>query len=162
LLPDDIDYGLTGRDHRQPLARWRELGITNVARGPIPAIDMRAALLVPAGDSGPAFLVYDNFDVIMRWNRSEFFALAVGHLADRIAGGAALTRPPPDHEPITRSDVVRMQTYLADNGYDGGEPDGILGPRTRAALRALQRDRGLRPDGHLSNELLEQLGVTAN
>lgn len=161
LLPDDIDYALAGRDRREPLARWRALGITDVARRPIPAIDMRAALIVPSGQSGPAFLAYDNFDVIMRWNRSEFFAIAVGHLADRIAGGAPLTQPPPEHEPITRDDVRRVQTYMADNGYDSGSADGILGPRSRAALRALQRDLGVPPDGFLSSELIERLGLSA-
>jgi len=162
LLPEAIDFELTGRDGQQPLARWRELGITDVTGRPIPAVDMRAALLVPAGQTGPAFLVYDNFDVIMRWNRSEFFAIAVGHLADRIAGGAALTQPPPAHAPITRDDVVRVQTYLADNGYDSGSADGILGPQSRAALRALQRDLGLPPDGFLSSELIERLGLATN
>jgi len=162
LVPETLDFELTGRDGQQPLARWRELGITDVAGRPIPALDMRAALLVPAGQEGPAFLVYDNFDVIMRWNRSEFFAIAVGHLADRIAGGAALTRPPPEHTPITRDDVVRVQTYLADNGYDSGSADGILGPQSRAALRALQRDLGLPPDGFLSSDLIERLGLATD
>lgn len=162
LLPDNIDYALTGRDQPRPLTRWRELGITDVARQPLPALDMRAALIVPAGQAGPAFLAYDNFDVIMRWNRSEFFAIAVGHLADRIAGGATLARPAPEHEPLTRDDVVRVQAYLADNGYNGGAADGVLGPQSRAALRALQSDLGLAPDGYLSSELIERLGLSAD
>lgn len=160
LVPDGIDYAMTGRDQRLDLAQWREIGLKDVNGNAIPAVDMRGALLVPAGQAGPAFLIYDNFDVIMRWNRSEFFAIAVGHLADRIAGGAALTNPPPDHEPLTRDDVIRVQTYLADNGYEGGEADGILGPRTRAALRALQRDLGLAPDGFLTSELVERLELS--
>lgn len=159
LLPADIDYGIAGRELRRGLADWRELGITDVAGRALPPVDMEGALVVPAGRAGPAFLVYDNFDVIMRWNRSEFFALAVGHLADRIAGGAELTNPPPQQEPIRRDDVVRVQEYLAANGYDGGTPDGILGPRSRAALRALQRDLGVPADGFLSRELLQRLDL---
>jgi len=162
LLPDGIDYGIAGLDQKSSLASWRELGLTDVARRPIPALDMEAALLVPAGRSGPAFLVYDNFEVIMRWNRSEFFALAVGHLADRIAGGAVLTKPPPAHAPISRESVVRLQEYLAANGYDGGAADGILGPRSRAALRELQRDLGLTADGFLTHELIDSLGLGAD
>lgn len=162
LLPDGIDYGLAGRDQRQPLTRWRELGLTDVAGRPIPRVDMEAALLVPAGQEGPAFLIYDNFDVIMRWNRSEFFALTVGHLADRIAGGETLANPPPVQAPISRESVVDVQEYLAANGYDGGSADGILGPRSRAALRDLQRDLGLVADGFLSDELMRAIGIAVD
>jgi membrane-bound lytic murein transglycosylase B len=159
LLPDGLDYGLAGRDQARDLAYWRDLGITDVAGRPLPAIDLEAALLVPAGGAGPAFVVYDNFEIIMRWNRSEFFALSVGHLADRIAGGTPLANPPPTQEPLSRDDVVRVQEYLAANGYDAGGADGVLGPRSRAALRALQRDLGLPADGFLSRQLLERLNL---
>lgn len=159
LLPEGFDFTLAGRDRPRELGEWRDLGVTDAAGRPIPSIDMQGAVIVPSGSDGPAFLVYDNFDVIMRWNRSEFFALAVGHLADRVAGAPALTNPPPDHAPISRDDVVRVQEYLADNGYDSGAADGVLGPRSRAALRALQRDLGLAADGYLSAELLRAIGL---
>ncbi len=162
LLPDGIDYGIAGRDQRQPLARWRELSITDVAGRRIPQLDMEAALLVPSGQEGPAFLIYDNFDVIMRWNRSEFFALTVGHLADRIAGGEALANPPPAQAPISRESVVEVQEYLVANGYDGGSADGILGPQSRAALRDLQRDLGLVADGFLNEELMRAIGIAVD
>ncbi len=159
LLPDDFDFGRAGRDQRTVLGDWRALGITDVSGRSVPALDMQASVLVPSGQRGPAFLVYDNFDVIMRWNRSEFFALTVGHLADRIAGGGQLTNPPPQAQRISRDDVIRVQRYLAENGYDGGTADGIIGPRSRAAIRALQQDRGLVADGFLSVELLELLDL---
>ncbi|HSG63914.1 MAG TPA: peptidoglycan-binding protein, partial [Gammaproteobacteria bacterium] len=161
LLPDSIDYDIAGRDQRRALAHWRDLGITDVAGRPLPTADLEAALLVPAGQFGPAFLVYDNFDVIMRWNRSEFFALSVGHLADRIAGGPPLVKPAPVQEPLSRNDVVRVQEYLAANGYDAGAADGVLGSQSRAALRALQRDLGLPADGFLHPELLRRLELSA-
>jgi membrane-bound lytic murein transglycosylase B len=162
LLPDGADLGISGREQRLPLSQWRELGLTDVSGRAIPPAEMQGSLLIPSGRDGPAFLVYDNFDVIMRWNRSEFFALAVGHMADRIAGGAALTNPPPEHTPISRNDIVRLQEYLQANGYDSGEADGILGSRSRAALRALQRDRGLPADGYVTQELLESLQIGAD
>jgi membrane-bound lytic murein transglycosylase B len=98
----------------------------------------------------------------MRWNRSEFFALTVGHLADRIAGAGTLRNPPREDERITRGQLVRLQQYLLANGYDGGPADGILGPQSRKALRALQRDRGLIADGFVSHELLDALGLVSN
>lgn len=159
LLPDNFDFALSGRDQRSALANWNRLGITDVAGRPIPSLDMEASVIVPAGQQGPAFLVYDNFDVIMRWNRSEFFALTVGHLADRIAGGGPLARPPPADQRISRENVVRVQQYLVANGYDSGSADGILGPRSRAAIRELQKDRGLVADGFLSLDLLRALGI---
>ncbi|MDH3418166.1 MAG: lytic murein transglycosylase [Gammaproteobacteria bacterium] len=162
LLPEDFDYGIVGRDQRKVLNEWRNLGVTDIAGRLIPDLDMQGAIVVPAGQRGPAFIIYDNFDVIMRWNRSEFFALTVGHLADRIAGGGRLANPPVEDEPISRDDVVRVQQYLAENGYDGGTADGIFGSQSRAALRALQRDLGLVADGFLSQELLRAIGITSD
>jgi membrane-bound lytic murein transglycosylase B len=162
LLPEQFDYGLAGRDQRRNLNEWRGLGVMTTAAQPIPVGDMRGAVLVPSGYRGPAFLIYDNFDVIMRWNRSEFFAVAVGHLADRIAGAAPLAKPPLEQAPISREAIVRVQEYLAANGYDSGSADGVLGSQSRAAIRELQRDRGWIMDGYLSLEILDALGFAAN
>jgi len=162
LLPNGFDHGIAGRNQRRLLGEWRNLGVTDVAGRLLPDLDMQAAIVVPSGQRGPAFIIYDNFDVIMRWNRSEFFALTVGHLADRIAGGGPLTNPPVEDEPISRDDVVRVQQYLAENGYDSGSADGIFGSRSRAALRALQRDLELVADGFLSYELLRAIGLASD
>ncbi|NNE60460.1 MAG: lytic murein transglycosylase, partial [Woeseia sp.] len=107
------------------------------------------------GGEGPAFLAYPNFDIIMRWNRSEFYALAVGRLADRIAGAGELTRAPADAElKLTFEDVRALQTSLNFLGYLNDEPDGLFGPNTRRALSAFQRDRDLRADGFPSEDVL--------
>jgi membrane-bound lytic murein transglycosylase B len=144
------------------LSAWSSSGITDVTGRPLPALDIDASVLVPSGQQGPAFVVYRNFDVIMRWNRSEHFALTVGHLADRIAGGAALSKPPPSGPRIERSTVAVLQRFLSSEGYDPGPADGIFGARSRAALRALQSSRGLVADGFLSVELLRQLRILSN
>ncbi len=73
-----------GLERREPLARWRERGVRRADGGPLPRAKVDASLLLPDGPSGPAFLVYDNFRVLLRWNRSRYFALAVGLLADAI------------------------------------------------------------------------------
>ncbi|MCG8536947.1 MAG: lytic murein transglycosylase, partial [Pseudomonadales bacterium] len=95
MLPKGFDYSLAGRDQARALREWRKLGVRDTNNNPIAALDDSAALVIPAGHSGPVFLVYDNFDVIMKWNRSEFYALSVGVLADRINGAGQLVVSPP-------------------------------------------------------------------
>jgi membrane-bound lytic murein transglycosylase B len=159
LLPDDFDYSVAGRDRPRSLSSWRELGVSNVSGERVPALAIEAALLVPAGSDGPAFLVYDNFDAIMRWNRSENFAIAIGHLADRIAGAGGLFRPPPTGEQLTRDQLRDIQIALTENGFDAGAPDGVPGSATRAAIRAFQASRGLVADGFADPDLLAELGL---
>jgi membrane-bound lytic murein transglycosylase B len=160
LLPDGFRYELTGRGQPRPLSEWRELGVRMRNGEPLPGSSMMASIIVPAGHRGPAFAVYDNFDVIMRWNRSQFYALSVGLLADRIAGAGPLRNPPPADEPrLSRDAVMALQQQLNRRGFDSGEPDGIVGPATRSAIRAFQQARGLVSDGHPGQEVLDALGV---
>ncbi|PSF05161.1 lytic murein transglycosylase [Marinobacter fuscus] len=159
LLPDNFDYSFSdGR--RLALGKWRELGITDAFGKPLAREDIQAALIVPAGHKGPAFLAYHNFKVIMGWNRSEFYAIAVGHLADRIAGAGGLQNPPPEDTPaLSRKTIMQLQTALNKKGYGAGKPDGIAGPATRAAIRSYQQDQGLTADGFPARGLLEQLKI---
>src|SRR6056297_3607532 len=162
-LPEGFDYALAGRDQRRPLSEWVDKGVTDAWGRPLPRLDLPAAVLVPSGHEGPAFIVYENFDVIMGWNRSEFYALAVGRLADRIAGaGPLVSGLPADAGPLRRADVEGLQVALAALGYDPGVPDGIVGPATRRAVSAYQQDRGLVADGHVDEELITILGAGPN
>lgn len=160
-LPDDFDYGLSGRGNSQPLSAWVDIGVTDVWGRALPRLPLPASVLVPAGHTGPAFIVYDNFDVIMRWNRSEFYALAVGRLADRIAGAGALSRSPATGDPVTREQVRQLQADLQQLGYEPGEPDGIFGPATRAALGNFQKSLGLIADGHLDAGIMAEVREAA-
>ncbi|MEP1705994.1 MAG: peptidoglycan-binding protein, partial [Marinobacter sp.] len=109
---------------------------------------------------GPAFLAYKNFNVIMGWNRSEFYAIAVGHLADRIAGAGKLQTPPPEDMPaLSRNNILTLQEALNEQGFDTGKPDGILGPNTRSAIRGYQSENGLVADGYPGDTVLDALGV---
>jgi peptidoglycan hydrolase-like protein with peptidoglycan-binding domain len=99
-----------------------------------------------------------NFRVIMRYNPSEAYALAIGHLADRLRGGGPFTQPWPRHERVlSRSERLELQQHLTRIGYDVGEPDGRLGGKTRTALRAFQRKAGKVPDGFASASVLTAL-----
>ena len=157
-LPDDFPFQRSGLRNRAPLANWRELGVRRADGQPLPPADMQGSVIVPMGHRGPAFLVYDNFEVIMKWNRSQAYAIAVGHLADRIAGGGRLRADlPPVETAPSRSQIERLQRGLIAQGFDPGEVDGAMGPATRAALRAFQQAHGLVADGYPGPDILEAL-----
>lgn len=157
-LPADFDWDLASLKLRKPIAAWRQLGVKRADGGALPVADISGAIVAPGGYKGPAFLVYGNFDRILDWNRSLLYAIAVGHLADRIAGrGALLAVRPAQETPLSRAQVEEMQGLLARLGFDAGEPDGVVGSRTRAALRSFQRQAKVPPDGYPTPELLTNL-----
>jgi len=115
-------------------------------------------LLLPAGARGPAFLMLQNFHVIMKYNPAEAYALAIGHLADRLRGGGPFLRAwPRDERVLSLDERYEMQQLLARRGFDAGEPDGMFGPRTRLAIRNFQASIGAIPDGFASSDLLDRL-----
>ena len=155
-VPEDFPFQLAGqRDRRLPLAEWADHGLRRGDGGPLPTADIEAAVLLPAGHRGPAFAVYDNFDVIMRWNRSELYAIAVGHLADRIAGAGRLHAQPEAQPPLRKLAIERAQRKLNALGYDAGPVDGVLGSATRRALREFQLANNLIADGYPNPTTLE-------
>lgn len=161
-LPADFDYALLHDKHSRSLAFWQNRGVRRVDGSDLADAtveDVQALLLLPTGHQGPAFLVYHNFHVIMGWNRSEAYALAVGHLADRIAGAGRLWRAPRASAPMRRDQMMQLQQALKDQGHDPGSVDGIPGPATRAAVSAFQQSEGLIPDGFINEALLEQLSI---
>jgi membrane-bound lytic murein transglycosylase B len=158
-LPADYDFAQT--PETRALSDWRARGLRQANGGALPVVaGMEAQLFIPTGHRGPVFLVYDNFEVIMRWNRSTSYALSVGHLADRIAGAGALIQSIPYDQPrLRRSEVIQMQELLLAKGFDSGEADGLLGPATRLALREFQLSEGLVGDGFPDRKTLALLGV---
>ncbi|MBL15272.1 MAG: lytic transglycosylase [Gammaproteobacteria bacterium] len=157
LLPSNFDFSLTGTRTRKPLQEWNELGIIQMNGSPIPVANMQASVILPAGAGGPAFLTYANFRATMVYNPSTFYALTVGHLADRYTGGAAIQRMPENEQAMSVVDVQALQELLNAAGFDSGEPDGRVGSRTRAAVRAYQQNMELPMDGYASLKLLEAL-----
>ena len=157
LLPSNFDFSLTGTRTRKSLQDWNDLGIIQMNGSPIPIANMQASVILPAGAGGPAFLTYANFRATMAYNPSTFYALTVGHLADRYTGGAAIQRMPENEQAMGVEDVQALQELLNAAGFDSGEPDGRVGSRTRTAIRAYQQNKGLLMDGYASLKLLEAL-----
>ena len=161
-LPAGFDLELTGLGTRRSVSEWARLGVRRSNGNRLPASQIKGAIVLPAGHRGPAFLVYENFRIIMKWNRSLLYAIAVGHLADRIKGqGRLLAERDSSDRPLSRAEVEEIQSHLNVLGFAVGEPDGVAGPVTRRAVRAYQRDVGLPPDGYPSADLLRQLRQAA-
>lgn len=158
LLPEDFDLSLASMDTKKTVNEWSGLGVRRAYGEPLPAADMEGSVILPQSHEGPAFLVYNNFRVIMRWNRSINYAIAVGHLADRIIGLPEIVNGrDADHEPLSREDVKEIQQLLNRLGFDAGSEDGYAGSRTRTAIRNFQQEHSLPPDGYTSPELLQRL-----
>ena len=119
VLPENFNYLNSGIKNTQTLSQWRKQGITNIYGGKLPDSDAEASLIIPAGHRGPAFLIYNNFHVIMKWNRSISYALAVGILADRLNGSPALKNPPPTDSPkLNVTEIKALQVKLNRLGFD--------------------------------------------
>jgi lytic murein transglycosylase len=158
VLPERFDFMLADRSVRKPLREWEALGVRRAGRGGFPRPGDVGSLMLPAGANGPAFVVIDNFRAIMKYNPSESYALAIGHLADRLRGGDAFVQAwPRDQLPLTRAERFELQERLAALGLYRGGADGSFGPATRAAVRDFQARAGLVPDGFPSNTLLERI-----
>ncbi len=162
-MPAGFDLSLAGLHTRKKMAEWQALGIRKVGGGNLPGADIEASLLLPAGAAGPAFLVYKNFRTIMRWNTSQLYAIAVGHLADRFIGLPPLSvKKPADAQMLRFADIEEMQRLLTRIGFNTGGIDGRAGPMTRDAIRAFQKSVNLPADAHPTFGLLERLRAAAN
>jgi membrane-bound lytic murein transglycosylase B len=159
-LPANFPYQKISNANWLTLDKWRALGIVQANGAPLPEGSMKAAILLPSGHRGPALMVYDNFKVIMRWNYSQFYALAVAYLADRIAGVGEWRITPPPQTPLNRELIMLLQSRLNESGFDAGVVDGILGSRTHAAVQAYQHGAGLPADGYPDSETLQSLDIT--
>lgn len=158
-LPQGFDWRLADESTERPLAQWAQLGITRTGGRTFPRPGDQAKLIAPAGAGGPAFLMLHNFGVIKRYNNATSYALAVGHLADRLKGfGEFRSGWPRDLQPLTRAQVEQMQRLLAQRGFSTGGVDGRVGPMTRGAIRSFQSSIGVVPDGYASTMLLARMG----
>lgn len=158
-LPKGFDTHLVGRDNARSLKAWSRLALRPYARRRFAAPATTTAwLILPAGRTGPAFLVTANFKAILAYNNSIAYALSVGHLADRIGGGRPFRgRWPVDAPRLSREQRIELQKRLAGLGYYDGELEGRFGRKTFAAILKYQKAVGLPGDGYADITLLEHL-----
>lgn len=158
-VPAGWDAARAGRKDKRPLRAWVAAGITRADGGAIAADDTPAALLLPAGATGPAFLVFRNFDAIYSYNAAESYALAIALLSDRLRGGGPLVASWPTDDPaLDRAQRKDLQILLLARGHDIGTPDGLVGAQTRRAIAAEQQALGLTPvDGRAGQKILQAL-----
>jgi membrane-bound lytic murein transglycosylase B len=157
-LPKGFNMGLIGRSHWKTVAEWEKLGVKRADGNKFGSSQAKAFVMVPQGLKGPRFLVTQNFLAIMKYNISHSYALAVGHLADRIRGNGPFQGAWPDIDfDLTFEQRVALQKKLTALGFETGGSDGRFGARTYEAIIAYQKQRGLPLDGIPSVKLLQYI-----
>jgi membrane-bound lytic murein transglycosylase B len=158
VLPANFPYEYADIDKPSTITYWRSVGVRAAGGGDLPVSDARASIYLPAGARGPAFMVFDNFRTVLKYNNAGSYALAVCLLADRLKGlPPVIAAWPRDAIPLSRPEQLALQTDLQKLGFDPGPLDGVLGHQGRAALRVWQKSRGLVADGFATEGLLQQM-----
>lgn len=162
IIPTGFDYSL-GDGRKMTVAAWKAAGIgASIPANLSPADELNAELFLPAGSYGPAFLLFDNFNTIKRYNNADSYALAVGLLADRLAGMPDLSRPwPTDIQMLTQQQAKDLQAALNQLGFSAGAIDGIIGRGTRGALQRFQKANNLTADGFPTTDMLAKVQAAA-
>jgi len=156
-LPRSFNYRLTGERITKNPTDWASLGVRDTGGRAVPDYGP-ASILLPAGAQGAAFMIFDNFHVIEKYNTADAYVIAVGHLSDRLKGAGPLKSGwPRDDRNLAFSEKQEMQRRLTANGFDTSGVDGIIGPNTIQAIREFQSSRGMIPDGYASYEILRRL-----
>lgn len=156
ILPAGFPHGMAGKGTRRPVQDWQAMGVRG-ANGALKGFG-NASVLLPAGAGGPAFLIYDNFRAISRYNAADSYVIGVGTLSDRLKGGPPIRAAwPRTDRPLTQAERVELQERLTRKGYDTQGADGRLGSNSVEAIRSYQVASGLTPDGYPSLALLEHL-----
>lgn len=161
VLPEGFDYAQADRRTLKTMKHWQDAGVTFVDGSPVPDVDRSASIIVPAGHKGPAFLIFQNFRAVLRYNNSTAYALAIGLIADQVAGGPGVNKSwPRDLKALSLDDRKELQQLLTNRGFPSGGIDGIIGGKTRNAIRAFQKQNDRVADGFATSELLQVLRST--
>ncbi|EMQ0072358.1 lytic murein transglycosylase [Acinetobacter baumannii] len=158
-IPAGMSIDGEGRRSKKPLSSWSARGVTRIdgsplIQGPLSG-STPAGLMAPAGPSGPVFLVFKNFDAIYSYNAAESYGLAIAHLSDRLRGaGPFVSSWPTDDLGTSRAERREIQQFLINRGYDIGAVDGLIGDKTRVAIRQEQTRLGLNPTGRAGQQIL--------
>jgi lytic murein transglycosylase len=157
VLPEGFDYRLAARDILKLPADWAALGVLGTDGAAVPHHGM-ASVLLAAGAQGVAFLIFENFAVLERYNTADAYVIGVGHLADRLSGGEGFQGSwPLGDRGLSFDERIELQERLTALGFDTVKIDAKIGPLTINAVRGFQSSVGLVPDGYASPALLERL-----
>ncbi|MBA4098510.1 MAG: lytic murein transglycosylase [Rhodospirillum sp.] len=157
-LPATFPYGEAELDLTQPIGHWKQLGVKRMDGSALPDWPGGTSILLLAGHRGPAFLITENFKVILKYNYSTSYALSVAHLGDRILGGRRIIgKWPVQEQSLSLEEREEVQTLLQARGFEVGKVDGVLGLKSRKAARGFQKELGWPQDGFITKALLEEL-----
>ena len=157
-VPDELPWEEADLAIRHPVSQWAQWGVKLADGGSLEGDTTPAALLLPMGRRGPAFLAYPNFDVYTQWNKSLVYATTAAYYATRLDGAPKIQRG--NAKPISREQILSVQERLQAMGYDVGKVDGVLGAGTRAAIKQVQLQLGLPADSYPDAEFLAALRRT--
>ena len=158
-IPDDMSIVGESRRNKKSLSSWMSRGVVRadgsaLIQGNLSS-SSAAGLMAPAGANGPVFLVFKNFDAIYSYNAAESYALAIAHLSDRLQGNGGFSKAwPTDDAGTSRAERREIQQFLLNKGYDIGSVDGLIGDKSRQAIRQEQIRLGLSPTGRAGQQIL--------
>lgn len=152
-VPSNLNWAETGLGKPQSVAAWQKQGVKLKSKA---SGKLRASLLLPEGRKGPAFLVFDNFDVYFKWNKSLVNVTSAAYFATRLNGARPFAKGAPD-KPLSAKQMLSLQKKLKARGHDVGKVDGILGAKTRAAVQKEQARVGLPADAWPTTGLISKL-----
>jgi membrane-bound lytic murein transglycosylase B len=162
-VPAGFAYENADLDIVKPVAAWKKLGVKTIQGGELDGADQPASIYLPAGAYGPAFLVFPNFKVILKYNNAASYALAVCLLADQLKGAPAVAAAwPRELTPLNRDERLTLQNSLIALGFDIGKADGMIGAKSRAAVRGWQKAHNLPADGYATQDLLTRVASEAH
>ena len=153
----NVNWNKLNEQIKRPVKEWIKLGVKPIAKIPLEERDIIAKLILPMGIDGPKFLVYPNFDKIMRWNNSTLYALAVGLLSDTLRNEKFKLSAKRQTIKISHADIKFIQKKLIKKGFYKGETDGILGYKTKESIKAYQKAKKIPQDGYPSAKLIHKL-----
>lgn len=156
-VPQNLPWDQADLAIQHPRSQWSTMGVTLANGQPLPSDDLKASLLLPMGRFGPAFLAYDNFQVLLKWNQSVVYSTTAAYLANRIAGAPAVQRGTPNIPSLNSKQIAELQKLLAARGYQPGQVDGKMGLDTKVAIKQAQVKLGLPADSYPNLELIERL-----
>jgi membrane-bound lytic murein transglycosylase B len=156
-LPKGFSTKQASKKIKKSPGEWARLGVVGLNGRAVKNYG-NASVFLPAGTAGPAFLIFDNFRVISRYNNADAYVMGVGHLSDRLKGGGEFQRPwPRGYAPLSFDERMELQRLLIRAGHGLEKVDGVIGPQTVGAIKAYQQSRGVAADGFPSKDVLRLL-----